>query len=126
MKDLIRKIKKCDDPEMLLSLEEDFNKIGLSLQQANSGKLLLCKIVDGRPVVTKSFDDYVPIGRLAEELTEKAINRVIGFVVENNSKPATIDDSKNIGNYGLYGSSFHDNATADSRLIDAIAEWINE
>lgn len=115
---------------MLLSLEEHFNRIGLSLREAYSGKLLLCKVIDGIPVATKTFDDYIPIGKLTEELTDKAVDRIIGFVVENHTDhPVTIKKPKeNNGNYGLYGSSFHDgiNAEIEKQLINAIAEWMNE
>lgn len=126
MEKLINKIKHCDNPQMLLQMEDEFNAVGMSVQLTNSDKVLLCKINDGRPTASKIFEDYVPVGLLTCELSNRAIDRIIGFLIENYSERSEIAGSKNTGNFGLYGSSFHDNVTAASRLINAIAEWIDE
>lgn len=122
MKDLsqlIRKVKCCDHPSMIAQLEEDFNDIGMSIQNQN-GQLFLCKLEDGKPVSGKIFESFVPVGGLHDTIDDKSLERIFHFIIEHCACPQRIK-SKNTGNFALYGDSFH----ADAQLINAISEWLD-
>ncbi len=58
---IIGKVICCSHVEELLQLEPQLNSVGLTAQNTNN-KVLVCKVINGRPSAKVLFEDYVVAG----------------------------------------------------------------
>lgn len=94
---LIYRIGQCTDYQCLWALEESFNKSGLTIQTTSRNRMILCKLVGGKPISENIIDDYIFVGSLDEmsrELTDRTVEKICDFVRTNAGKS---DKVKNIG-----------------------------
>jgi len=93
---LLYKIPQCIDYQNLYAMEDEFNKVGLSVHTTPKNRMILCRVVDGRIVADKVIDDYIFIGSIEDsmrELSERAIYKICNFVrsrADKASKPLNI------------------------------------
>jgi len=124
---LLSRLRFVDEPMSLTELEEDFNDIGLTIQ-TNREKLFLCKIKDGKPACESVFEDHIPVCAATADLSRQVKQKIYDFIMENYvSQSMTVERKTHEGNFGLYGSSFHDGVNDNQlseELISAIAEWL--
>ena len=123
---LIRKLKYCVNPTSLLEFEDRFNDIGLTIQTNPSGRLFLCRIIDGRPACQTVFEDHIPICDQTDVFDDDVQRRIFEFIIEHAAKSEKLNE-QNVGNFGLYGSSMHDKIRSDDvgrEIIAAIGEWL--
>lgn len=110
LKQFIR--KRCFDFGTLYSLEEEFNKIGLTVQPTCGGDMVLCKLVDGKPVAESLGDDHLFVGvqsRLRDEMPHKLIKCVLEFIDAAGgkpSKPISAERHVRTGHTSFYGQFF--------------------
>jgi hypothetical protein len=115
---VIAALRCCSEPGHLLELEEKLNSVGITAQQSKAGKIFLCRIIDEKPSCTEIFEDHIPICHCNGTLDDRARAIALDFILMNATNPQKIAYKSQQGNYGLYGSAFHDN------MIKAISEWI--
>lgn len=115
---VISALRRCSEPSQILELEEKLNAIGLTVQQSQAGRIFLCRISEGRPACNDLFEDHVPICDFNGTLDDRAKMIALEFILSNVASPDRISHTGQEGNYGLYGTTLHDN------LIKAISEWI--
>ena len=92
--EILFKIKGCGYYYMLHELEEDFNKIGLTIQTTLRDNKILCKIVEGKPYAEKPLRDYVFVGSLTDQtdpIPDRILDTICEFVVNNAGLPAVMD-----------------------------------
>jgi hypothetical protein len=130
LENLVEKIGKCANYEMLFCLEEDFNSIGLTLQPTKQNKVVLCKLKSGVPLARRIFEDYIHIGSLedrSKEIPHRLLECIREFTENNVGKP---DSPKNVARSwqsaqtGLYGSFI--NAQNDIPQISQIADELTD
>jgi hypothetical protein len=88
LNNVTRKIRASVTCSCLLALEEDLNKIGLTIQTTVKNRMIMCKIVNNRPFCESIIDDYIFIGvadQTERELGNRAIDCIVDFV-ENASR----------------------------------------
>jgi hypothetical protein len=129
---IVKKIDRCVNYEMIYCLEEDFNDIGMTLQPAKKDRMILCTIVEGTPTARRIFEDYIHIGSLEHgpnEIPLRLIECIKDFVVENARLPSTPLNAKRASQWqsaqnGVYGNfvtedivkSVHDEPVVKGRL----------
>lgn len=93
---LLLKIKNCPNYETLYRLEEDFNKVGLTLQSTPKNRVILCMIRDGNAYASAVMEDYVFVGATSDldEVPTKTIDCIMNFVIENAGSPARVVNNK--------------------------------
>jgi hypothetical protein len=142
---LIERIEKCYDFGSLYILKEDLHKIGLTIHPTVSNKMVLCKIVDGRPSAEQLTEDFIFVGHKLEPdypIPDRLLKCVVEFVQKNTSDAAEIieQDATDFGSTSMYGEtitiesedmrnlaqqiSIEDKLTADD-LLGAIKEWLD-
>jgi len=90
---LIYKINQCIDYQTVYCLEDDFNKVGLTIQTTSKNRVILCKIKSGKPISGRPIDDYIFIKGLdnaTEEVSPSAAEKIIAFVQNAKGQPGTI------------------------------------
>jgi len=94
LEDVLRKINSSISCSCLYALEEDFNKVGLTLQTTSRNRTVLCKIKDGKPLCKNYPDDYIFIGYIDEdkELSRRVLDCIVEFVSNASSEPAKVKD----------------------------------
>jgi len=103
-KKLLYKISQCIDFQNLYALEEEFNKVGLTIQTTSKNRMILCKLRKGRPLAEKVVDDYIFIGTLdnpTREITEKVAEKISDFVRNNQGKSDKVKDLARVWRNGL-------------------------
>lgn len=83
---LLAKLDESTNYDDVYALEEDFNRIGMSIHQTTNNRLILCKSVNGKPVVENVLNDYIFIGdanKSDKRFTDGVVNKIIDFVKEN-------------------------------------------
>ncbi|MBD3408531.1 MAG: hypothetical protein GF411_20575 [Candidatus Lokiarchaeota archaeon] len=108
LQELMYKIKNSVTCSCLFALENNFNKVGLTLQTTTKNRMILCKIKNSRPYCKEFMDDYIFVGSADEdrELSKRAVECIIEFVMNAASdKPAKIKDEQRNWQDGisLYG-----------------------
>jgi hypothetical protein len=101
---LLYKIGQCVDYQCFYALEEDFNKIGLTIQTTSRNRMILCKLQDGSPVTEKIIDDYIFVGSLDEstkELTDRTVEKICDFVRTNVGTPGKVENIAKVWRNGL-------------------------
>ena len=87
------KVRNCPNYETLFSMEEEFNKIGLTFQQTPKSRMILCKIEGNRPHASVIIEDYIFIGSLNnrdETLNEHALECIMNFIMNSSSAPSIV------------------------------------
>jgi hypothetical protein len=106
---VINKLKSCLNYKTMLSMEPDFNSVGLTIQQSVQGWAVLCRIVDGRPSAGSVVNDYIFLTTLDKsdaEPSERAISIISDFVLNHAGQPSTISDLPNTEIFKRLQSSF--------------------
>lgn len=101
---VLHKISQCLDFQNLYALEEDFNKVGLTIQTTSKNRMILCKLRKGKPLAEKVIDDFIFIGTLdnpTRELSENMAEKISDFVRNNQSKPDKVKDLARVWRNGL-------------------------
>lgn len=101
---LLYKIEQCIDYQNLYCLEEDFNKVGLTIQTTDRRRMILCRLEKGKPITEQIVEDYIYIGSLDElskELSERTTNKICDFVKTNAGEPGKIQDIARVWRNGL-------------------------
>jgi hypothetical protein len=127
---------RCYDFGTLYSLNDEFNKIGLTILPTNGGDMVLCRLVEGRPVAESLGIDHIYVGvqsRPRDELPHKLAKCVLEFIDSaggDPSRPSVADQPHRTGHtgfYGLVGPVVQDMALGEadigSDLLGAIREW---
>lgn len=90
LKRVLYKVSQCIDYQNLYALEEEMNKVGLSVQTTSNNRMILCRLFEGKVVTEKVIDDYIFIGSLndaTKELSESQIQKISDFI-RNRSGPS--------------------------------------
>ena len=103
-----KKIRMSLSCSNLLAMEEDFNKIGLTIQTTTKNRIILCKIKDEQPYCREICEDYIFIGSYDggdQILSDRVIDTLVEFVDNAHSKPAKVVDKmrswqRNVSMYG--------------------------
>ena len=110
--DIMDKIRNSHNYQTLYSLEEEFNKIGLTLQRTEQNWIILCRIDESRPKAKKVLEDYIFLSTLdnkSGDITEQTIRCLVEFIKRTASKPAAVVDPNPGRNWrsahGLYGGA---------------------
>lgn len=121
--DITNKIRQCIDFQSIYALEEDFNKVGLTVQTTPSNRVVLCKIVEGKPSAKQVIDDYIFIGSLDNslaELSDRTAAKIVDFINNNRSGPSKIMDVPRTWRNGL--KMYEHNIAIMNENIDAALE----
>lgn len=96
LQELLYKIKHSVTCSCLYALEENLNGVGLTLQTTTKNRMIICKIKNNKPYCKKFMDDYIFIGVADEdrELSKRAIECIIEFVMNAASEPAELKDEQ--------------------------------
>jgi hypothetical protein len=126
LEELVYKLKNSVTCSCLYALEENFNRVGLTLQTTTKNRMVLCKIQNSKPYCKKFMDDYTFLGVAEEdkELSKRAIECIIEFVMGAASKPAKLkkEQRKWQDDISIYGKIIVVNedieAVANALLVD--------
>lgn len=105
IEDILNKISMCPDYSSLYYMEEEFNKLGMTIAQANNKKVMLCSIGDdNKPKNTKIFEDYIFIGSVSNpdaELSNRFVECLTQFVKKAAKAPKFIENKEKYWLEGL-------------------------
>jgi len=97
LQELLFKLQNCPTYSSMYDLESRFNEVGLSIQITTKNRMILCKIVNGKPHCKDVVDDYIFIGSLRDrdvEISERMLDCIVNFVTNAaSSEPAEIVDA---------------------------------
>ena len=85
--------ENCFDFGTLYSLEEEFNRVGLTIQPTRGGDMILCQLVDGSPLAESLGIDHLFVGvqsRPRDEVPHKLIKCVLEFIDSASGKPSKL------------------------------------
>ena len=110
MAKLIFKIQNSIDYHSIFCLEEEFNKVGLTLQTTAQNRVILCRIHNNKPLAEHIIDDYIFLGSLDtkdREVPVRAIECIVNFVQTNGKVASEILDIPRAWRNGvrLYGAA---------------------
>lgn len=114
-----------DDTSAILELKDRFEQWGLTVQQAPSGKIFICRIHEGEISHDALYEDHFPVGMPNRPLSDRVLESIVEFVQTNKSEPKQLKTIEKPGNYGLYGASIRDNRIS-SELVSAIDEFLQD
>jgi hypothetical protein len=125
---LVYKVGQCIDYQSLYALEEDFNRVGLTVQTTSRNRMILCKLVNGGPITEKVIDDYIYIGSLddlSRELTDRSSEKICDFIRTNAGTPGKVENISRVWRNGLrmYQSAI---AIANEDIDRISGELLNE
>ena len=116
---VIEKVNKCYNFDMLYSLEKELNSVGFALVSTNNGRMTLCRICEGTPCIDKLFDDYLLIGEndyKNKEISNDYKEVIIEFIKDKCSNEKLEPDIPSWQDTNLiYGNIVADNK--DIRLL---------
>jgi len=132
--------ERCYDFGTLYALEEEFNKLGLSIQQTCGGDMVLCQLRGGQPIAESLGVDHIYVGAYArprDQIPQKLLKCVLEFIDSARGSAGTVATRQlphRIGHTGFYGAAIGavvqgmalDQVDADDDLLDAIREWCND
>lgn len=101
---VLYKVSQCIDYQNLYALEEDFNKIGMTVQTTSKQRMILCKLQGGRPISEHVIDDYIFIGSIddsTKELSENTTQKISDFIRNKASHPDTVKNYARVWRNGL-------------------------
>lgn len=145
----IAKIQQCYNLDMLMSAEDELANIGLALRETRNGKMMLCRIEKGRPVLEELTKDFVFVGYADDPRaaflgnTQEYIIEFINLAASDNvikqevkskhqqmgfyGKPLTEVNNEDMldimQRMGLYQSEAKDMAN-ERGLLDAVHDWL--
>lgn len=126
LQELIYKIRHSVTCTCLYALEENFNKVGLTLQTTTKQRMVLCKIKNNKPFCKKIMDDYIFIGVADEdrELSSRAIDCIVEFVMNAAGKPAKLKNKQRKWQDGIsmYGKIIVVNEDVDAVAHDLLVD----
>ena len=102
--DIANKIRQCIDFQSIYALENEFNKVGLTVQTTNNSRVILCKIIEWKPYAKQVIDDYIFIGSLDNslaELTDRTASKIVDFINNNRGASTVIQDIPRTWRNGL-------------------------
>lgn len=122
---VIYKIKNCTDYDSLYAMNKDMNSVGLAIVPTTKDKMILCKIVDGKPYAQNIVDDFIFIGCISnkdEQLSDRTLNIIIDFVSNNASGPAELIDAprkwqNGVRTYGMAVPIYNEDIQYYSQVI---------
>jgi hypothetical protein len=131
---------RCYDFGILYSLEEEFNKIGLTIQATCSGDMILCRLVSGKPIAESLGVDHLFVGvrsRPRDEIPHKLVKCVLEFIdiaAGESSKHECVKPHPRTGHVTLYGHSIGPvvqdmalkHVDINNDLLGAIREWCDD
>ncbi len=134
LEQLLGKINQCYDWKSFYELAEDFQQIGLAIQETQGGRLVLCKLSGGRPVIESIIDDYIFVGgksRLDEEISQRGLEVILNFVQSNAGKPqrlivASQDYTRDMSLYGKPLRLYNEAHLEEQQQICLMGRIINE
>lgn len=137
LRNLVGKIKYCHSWCNFYQLREEFHKYGLSIENTESGRYILCSVSqDGIPIRENIIDDYIFLGnhhQLDEVIDRKTEEIVCNFICKNAIPGANVSvrTSKDYQdkNFRMYGDSMsieEEHQLAESQDIHQIGKLINE
>ena len=97
LKELLRKVRACPSYSSLFDLQPLFNQNGLTLQVTTKNRMIMCKIMEGKPYCKNVIDDYMFIGSLKDsdhEVSDRMRECVVDFILNSASGPAVITDGR--------------------------------
>ena len=103
--------ERCFDFGSLYSLEEEFNKIGLTIQPTRGGDMVLCQLVDDLPVAESLGVDHLFVGvqyRPRDEIQHKLAKCILEFIDSASGKSSKLsipNRHPRTGHAGLYGQA---------------------
>jgi len=108
--DIFYKIRQCIDYQSLYALEDEFNKIGLTIQTTQKNRMILCKLVAGKPIANNVIEDFIFVGSYQQaetELSDRAVEKIIDFVGNNQGAPSKVENLARAWRNGLrmYGKT---------------------
>lgn len=108
---LLEKIDKCPNIGGLFALEKGFNRVGLTIQQSSSGRVVVCKIEDNKPKCDEVFEDYIFLGRYNDDviLEGRILDCLVDFIKKAAGEPSEI---KNVPRVWQDGVRFYGEAIA--------------
>jgi len=103
---LLYKIRNLVYLDTIFSLEEDFNRIGLTVQLSSGNRAILCKIVEGRAAASSVMDDYMFLGSFAgteakQEVPPKLIATLSDFVMNKAGASAKVTSAPRRWQHGI-------------------------
>jgi len=97
VEDIVNKIKMCPDYSSLYYLEEDFNRLGMTIAQTNNKRVILCAIGENnKPKNTKIFEDYMFVGSATNpdiEISNRVAECLVQFIKKTASGPKKLSKS---------------------------------
>jgi len=107
---LTERVKRCVDWRSLFAMRSNLNNVGLDIRETAGGRMVLCRLLDGEPVLENIIEDYVFLGdshRANEEISQRSLEMIIQFIEESTSDPQKPNKSS-LPNYRdnmrLYGA----------------------
>lgn len=123
---LLYKISQCIDYQNLYALEEEFNKVGLSIQTTSRNRMILCRLVEGSIIAERLIDDYIFVGSLADstkELSENVTQKISDFVRNSAGESSKVENLARVWRNGL---RMYDNIIVVNEDIDKIADDLDD
>lgn len=98
---LLHKIKNSINIHCLMAMDCCFRDVGLTVIETNKNKVVISKIIDGRPMCGKIIEDYIIIGdsRDCEQFTERTINCILDFVTNASTVDEFVPDKNKVNNF---------------------------
>ena len=92
---LLYRIKNCTDYDSLYALSTSLNEVGLAVLPTTRDRMVLCRIVEGKPVASKIIDDYLFVGSItgrSSEISDRQMTIITDFVSTNAGEESIIED----------------------------------
>lgn len=121
---VLYKVSQCIDYQNLYALEEDLNKIGMTVQTTSKNRMILCKLQGGRPISEHVIDDYIFIGSIEDstkELSENITQKISDFIRNKAGGP---DIVKNCARAWRNGLRMYENISIVNEDINKFADDI--
>lgn len=110
MDKLIDKVGRCIDFKSLWCMEEDVNRVGLTIQRTHQNNMILCRVQDGTPLAERIVEDYIFVGDLGHkdsEISDKARDQIVEFIKANAGQPSCV---KNVARTWRNGLRLYENS----------------
>ena len=104
VENLLIKVSRCPNYRTLYAMETDFNKGGLTIQTTAGNRVILCRLVKGRPMAAEVITDYIFIGALNEadrDLDDRASMKICDFIANAAGPSGTVMDTARSWRNGL-------------------------
>jgi hypothetical protein len=85
----------CPDFSSLYELEDDFNKVGMTIRPTASKRMVVCVVENNRPKTGKIFEDYMFVGQVNkqnEELSSRFVECLLKFIRKSASAPVKVEN----------------------------------